>query len=161
MNNLEFAINREIEGEKYYLEQAEFNKDNVLSTVFLSLAKDEENHAVILMNKAKELAFEFEESETLSNSKIVFRSMRDTDAIIPIMPKQLEIYKIGLEKEKQSIDLYKKILSEANDEKTKKLFEYLLKQEEEHFSIIEEMIILLNRTDDWVESPEFGVREEY
>ena len=77
------------------------------------------------------------------------------------MPKQLEIYKIGLEKERQSIEVYEKFLLEAKDEKSKELFEYLLKQEKEHFSILEEMIILINRTDDWVESPEFGVREEY
>ena len=52
MNNFEFAIKREIDGENYYLEQAEANKGNALSTVFLSLAKDEENHAVFLENKA-------------------------------------------------------------------------------------------------------------
>jgi len=160
-NNLEFAISREIDGEKYYLEQAEFNKGNALSTVFLSLAKDEENHAVILRNKGKEMGYELEESQALSNSKTAFKKIRETDAKMPIVPIQLEIYKIALEKEKQSIELYEKFLAEANDEKSKKLFEYLLKQEQEHFSIIEEMIILISHTEDWVESPEFGVREEY
>ena len=48
MNSIEFAINMELDGVKYYTEQAEINKDNSLNTVFLLLAKDEGNHARIL-----------------------------------------------------------------------------------------------------------------
>ena len=62
---------------------------------------------------------------------------------------------------KQSIDLYTRLLSEATNDKKKRLFGYLIRQEKEHFEIMEELIVLINRPDDWVESAEFGVREEY
>lgn len=37
MNSLEFAINMEHDGEKFYKRQVEINKDNSLNTVFLLL----------------------------------------------------------------------------------------------------------------------------
>ncbi|HWQ41417.1 MAG TPA: rubrerythrin, partial [Desulfosporosinus sp.] len=40
-------------------------------------------------------------------------------------------------------------------------FEYLIKQEEDHYTIIEQLVSLLSRPEEWVESAEFGVREEY
>ena len=41
MNILEFAINMELDGEKYYNDQAEITKDSYLKNIFLILAKDE------------------------------------------------------------------------------------------------------------------------
>ena len=46
MNSLEFAISMELEGGKYYREQAEKNQGNSLRTVFLMLAEDEDNHEI-------------------------------------------------------------------------------------------------------------------
>ncbi|WP_363319176.1 ferritin family protein [Desulfosporosinus sp.] len=69
MDILEFAIKMELEGEKYYTEQAKINKDNSLSTVFLLLAKDENIHAKILKNKVNKLSCDLKQSETLSEAK--------------------------------------------------------------------------------------------
>lgn len=161
MNSLEFAINMELDGEKYYLEQAEINKDNSLKTVFLLLAKDEENHARILRNKSSELSNVLKDSNTLSESKNVFKGIENFKSEIKEIPNQLDLYRAALEKEKQSIDLYHKFLSEATDDKAKELFKYLIKQEEDHYAILDELVILINRPDEWVESAEFGVRKEY
>jgi len=161
MNNLEDAILREIEGGKYYREQAEENKDNTLNMVFLSLAKDEDKHAEILQKKAKKLSYEFKKSEILSNLKVDFNNFKENKIESPIVIKQLEAYKIAIQNERQSIQLYENFLSEANNDRDRKLFEYLIIQEKEHFSILEELIHLISRTDEWVESAEFGIREEY
>ncbi len=42
----------------------------------------------------------------------------------------MDVYKAALENEKQSIDLYKKLLSESGSES--ELYNYLIAQEEEH-----------------------------
>ena len=60
--------------------------------------------------------------------------------------------------ERESIELYKKLLSESSDDK--ELFEFLIKQEEEHYRLIEEIVKLVNRPNVWVESAEFGLRRE-
>lgn len=161
MNSIEFAINMEHDGIKYYTEQAKINKNNSLNTVFLLLAKDEENHARILQNKCDELSFDLKDNHTLSEVKNVFREMADFKNEIKEIPSQVDLYRTALEKEKQSIDLYNGFLSEAMDEKEKKLFKYLVNQESGHFALLEELILLVNRPDDWIEAAEFGVREEY
>jgi rubrerythrin len=66
---------------------------------------------------------------------------------------------MALEKERQSIELYQKLLLHATDDR--ELFEYLIKQEQEHYGLLEEIIKMVNRPNEWVESAEFGLREEY
>lgn len=161
MSSLEFAIQMEIDGEKYYTEQAEKNKGNNLNRVFLMLAKDERRHAEILRNKANELSYELVDNNTFDEYKNVFEGIDDFNKEVKIVPEQLDAYRMALEKEKESIDLYKKMLSEADNEEEKKLFRYLIKEEESHYAIFYEIATHLNRTEEWVESAEFGLREDY
>ncbi|OLN32744.1 ferritin-like domain-containing protein [Desulfosporosinus metallidurans] len=161
MNILEFAMKMELEGEKYYTEQAEINKDNRLSTVFRMLAKDETMHAKILQNKANKLSYDLKQNETLSEAKNVFSDIGAIKSGIKQIPNQLDVYRLALENEIESITLYRKYLSEAIDDESKRLFEYLIKQEEDHYAIIDLLISLINRSEEWVESAEFGIREEY
>ena len=161
MNILEFAIKMELAGEKYYNEQAEINEDNSLSKVFRMLAKDENMHAMILENKINKLAYELIKNETLSEAKSVFNNIEAITGGIKQIPDQLDAYKLALENEKESITLYRKCLSEATLDESKRLFAYLLEQEEDHYAIIDQIISLIVRSEEWVESAEFGVREEY
>ena len=85
MNNWKFAIDMELDGEKYYKEQAKINKDNSLNVVCPMLAE-------------------------------------------------------GADKE---------------------LLEYLIKQEENHYEILDNMASLLIKPEEWVENAEFGIRKEY
>ncbi|KGK85496.1 rubrerythrin [Desulfosporosinus sp. HMP52] len=156
MNIFEFAIKMEIDGENYYKEQAEINKDNSLNTVFLMLAKDEKIHARVLQQKANQQAYDLSENETLSEAKNIFKNMEFKQT-----PDQLRVYRSALQNEQDSIDLYRTYLSEVTDDESKQLFEYLIKQEEDHYIILEELVLLVSRAEEWVESAEFGTREQY
>jgi len=157
MNNLEFAINMEHDGEKFYKRQAEKNKDNSLNTVFLLLEKDEAHHAQILQNKFNELT----DNNTLSQVNNVFKESKGFISEFEKIPNQLDAYKFALEIERKSIDLYTSFLSESTDDQSKELFEFLIKQEKDHYTIFEELILLIERPEEWVENAEFGIREEY
>lgn len=161
MNSLTFAINSELEGAKYYREQAELNNANELSTVFLLLAKDEETHAQVLQNKLNELFYELKNNNTLTNVNNIFKGIGDYKEKTIAFPKQIDLYRMALDKEKQSIKLYNEFLSEETDDMDKQLFSYLVRQEMEHFTIIENMVMFVDRPEEWVESAEFGIREEY
>ena len=161
MNILAFAIQMELDGEKYYTKQAEMNKDNVLSTVFLMLAKDERIHAKILQNKANKESYELKQNETLSEAKNVFNDIEPLKNAIKQTPDQLDVYRLALANEKASIALYRKYSLESTDDESKKFFEYLMKQEEVHYKIIDQLVSLISRPEEWVESAEFGVRVEY
>ena len=73
----------------------------------------------------------------------------------------MDFYRRVIEKEKQSIDLYKKYSLQAEDDKEKELFEFLISQEEKHFKLLEELNTLLMHAEEWVENAEFGIREKY
>lgn len=161
MSILEFAVNMELEGEKYYTEQADLNKGNSLETVFLMLAKDENMHAKVLQNKTNKLTYDLIPNETLSVAKNVFSDLAAVKDGIKQNPNQLDVYRLALENEKQSIALYQKYLSEATDDNTKKLFEYLIEQEEDHYTIIDQLVSLISHSEEWVENAEFGLRKEY
>lgn len=161
MNSLEFAVNMELEGEKYYAEQAELNKDNSLQVVFLMLAKDEKYHAELLQSKFSGSPYQLLDNSTLTEAKNIFDEIGDFKSEVKSIPEQLEVYKDAMKKEKQSIDLYEKLQAEAADDKSKKLFDYLIEQETEHLELFEELVIHVNRPNDWVESAEFGERDEY
>ena len=161
MNILEFAMKMELAGKIYYTEQAELNKENSLSKVFLMLAKDEAMHSKILKNKAEKLPCDLKQSESLTEAKNIFNRLGAHKDGMKQISDQLDVYRLALEKEKESVTLYQKYLSEATDDESKKLFAYLVKQEETHYAIIDQLVVLISRPAEWVESAEFGLREEY
>lgn len=161
MNILEFAINMELEGEKYYIEQAEINKENSLETVFLLLAKDESRHAKVLQKKADGLSYDLGQDEMHTKAASIFHELGAINIETKQTPDQLDAYRLALKNEKESIILYQKFLSEATNDESKKLFAYLIEQEENHYAIINQLILLISRSQEWVEAAEFGLREDY
>lgn len=161
MNILKYAIQMEKDGEAYYTKQAELSKGKSLYTVCMMLAKEEKKHAEILNRKLNNLPYELQESQIHTEVKSIFGEMDNLKNEIKELPSQLDFYKFALEKEQKSIDLYKGSLSKSQNDKEKALFDFLIKQEIEHFEIIDELVKLLTHAEQWVESAEFGTREDY
>jgi len=161
MNSWKFAIDMELDGEKYYKEQANINKDNSLNVVCLMLAEDEKKHAQILTDKMDKKSFQLIDAQTLSKAKNIFDCIGDIKIEDKEIASQLDFYRIATEKEKQSIDLYKGYLLKAVGSEEKELFEYLIKQEENHYEVLDNMASLLIKPEEWVENAEFGIRKEY
>lgn len=158
MDILVYAIQMELDGEKYYKDQAKLNKGNSLYEVFMSLAEEESDHAHILEDKSKGLSYKKNTSVTVPRQNI-FNGLKNFNIDDCMRAQQIEAYKIALEKEKESIELYKKLLSESRG--SEELYKFLISQEEEHYVLIEEIIKIVNRPNEWVEAAEFGRREEY
>ena len=161
MNSWKFAIDMELDGERYYKEQANINKDNSLNVVCLMLAEDEKKHAQILTDKMDKKSFQLIDAQTLSKAKNIFDGIGNIKIEDKEIASQLDFYRIATEKEKQSIDLYKEYLFKAVGSEEKELFEYLIKQEENHYEVLDNMASLLIKPEEWVENAEFGIRKEY
>lgn len=161
MDNLDFAIKMEVDGEIFYSEQAEKHMDTNLHKIFLSLAKDERKHADILRRKKDKLTFNLVDTDILDQYKNVFAGADDFHSEIKSDLSQLDVYILASEKEKKSIELYKKMLSQATDEEQKKLFQFLIKEEEAHFELLDDMASHVIKPQEWVEDAEFGRREDY
>lgn len=159
MNALEFAINMEIDGEKYYTDQAKKNKGNSLEKVLLMLAADEKKHADLLRKELEETSYVLTEDYKLDDAVNVFKNQEELRSLKD-KPDQLDVYKIALENEEKSINLYNEFYKKANVESEKSLFHFLVKEEEKHFNVIKNIVLELNKAHDWVESAEFGFRKE-
>lgn len=160
MNTLDYAIQMEYDGEKYYREQAEKNKENGLYIVCNLLAEEEKKHAQILENRKNQTAYSLQASDFLLQAKNIYTGSKGIEVEGTNYPSQLDFYRIVCEMEDKSIDLYQKFLSETTEEEDRKLFEYLIHQEKQHLEAFEEMSRLLYNAEWWIESPEFGRRNE-
>lgn len=161
MNLLDYAIKMEHDGEAFYREQAELNKDNSLFVVCNMLAEDEKNHALIIKYRNEQRPFELEDTDTLKRVRNVFSNAKDIGSYGDGVPDQLDFYMVASRMEKASIDLYSDLLSKSGSGEDRELYEFLIRQEEEHFRVLEELVVLLSHAEDWVENAEFGNRGEY
>ncbi len=159
MNTLEYAINMEKDGEKYYREQAEINENNSLKVVCNLLADEEKKHAQILENIKNNSEYKIVESDFISIIKNVFADVKDIK-VSGKQHQQLNFYRIASDMEKESIDLYKEFQSKATTDEERDVFELLVIQERQHLEVLEEIDRLLTNAEEWIESPEFGRRRE-
>ena len=161
MEVLQFAINMELEGERYYHEQAVKYADSALKVVFDLLAGDEAKHADILRSKMTGKAYTLKAQEKLTSQMGVFSGAAESSPEAGALPDQPELYKAAMQKEQQSIDLYEELRGKAADAQTEALFDFLIQEENKHFALLDAMFTLVNRPKEWVEAAEFGVREDY
>jgi rubrerythrin len=159
MNSIELAINLEQDGKRFYLEQAEKTRDSGLKSIFHALAEEESIHARILKNKADTLPYEL--IDTYAEIKSIFSEVRKYKNSIKQFPDAFDVYSLALNNEKKSLDLYREMLRDAADDKEKKIFEFLIEQESSHYRVMEQLVEMVGRPGEWVESAEFGVRKEY
>ncbi|WMJ85699.1 ferritin-like domain-containing protein [Anaerocolumna sp. MB42-C2] len=161
MDTLELALSLEFDLEKYYGAQAEKNKGNSLFVVFTMLAEEEQKHTEILLGKADVLDLNIQDKNILKEARELFSQMRDFKSDIKELPSQLDSYRMALEMEEKSLKFYKNLRDMAETDKEKETYQYLIKQEDVHCIILEELVKLTTRPEEWVESAEFGLREDY
>lgn len=160
MKTIKFAIDLETSAAKYYQDQATIFKDYPVTQVFEMLSKNALQYIKLLQYYDKQLDVEPElpDSTELNN---FYENLENFKCDYSLIPKQLNAYQKALELERKSIQLYSDFLKKTTDEEGRKLLEFLIKQEKEHYAFIEELVRLLRRPDNWVEDAEFGRREDY
>jgi rubrerythrin len=159
MNTIDFAISMELEGQKYYLDLAELNKDNELYKVFSLLADSEKQHAELLKKYQKNETLSLEDQFVQPEFKSVFKDLKQFRK--EHSAKQLDAYRLACEQEEKSINLYKDMKAKAKNLSEAEMYDYLIHQEEEHLILFEELVKMVTRPEEWVEAAEFGIREEY
>jgi len=168
MDIFDYALKMELDGEKYYREQAQKVKYDDLKIVLEGLADDELRHYKIIQ-LAKNQTFQYIEADpALRNRPNVF-SVRESktdvlkhkSSIEKLKDEQIDVYREALKIENESVDLYKKMKEDAKSEEEKTVFEKLMHEEEKHVQVIDTIIDSLNHVKDWVEAAEFTHTETY
>jgi len=161
MHSLDYAIQTEMDGVKFYSEQSQKNKGTTLQKVFDLLAEEERQHEIILRRILSDTFSDLNENSSLPDKKSMFSGLVDFKDEIREHPHQIEVYRLAREMEEKSIALYEKMLEEAKNDIEKSVIKYLVTQETYHYQLMDEFVIRIGRPDEWVESAEFGEREEY
>lgn len=160
MDMLDYAITMELEGKEYYEKQAAINKNNRLHVVFTFLATQEKQHAEILMrmkDNRKGIPYENEKMEV----KSLFSNLDDFKSEISVIGKQLDVYRFALDIEEKSIKVYEEMYEKAEDEEDRNLLAFLIDQEKAHYEMFNQLETIVKRPEEWIESAEFGLREDY
>jgi len=168
MNIFDFALKMELDGEQFYLQQAEKVNYAELKVVLKGLADDERRHYKIvqqLQNQKKEY---IEPDPAISAARNVFELARnkpfipkDQDSIAKLKDEQRDVYQAALHKEEASVHLYKELRKTVESPAEKDILEKLVQEEEKHAEVIGNIIQLLNNFNEWVESAEFHHQKPY
>jgi rubrerythrin len=165
MDIFDFALQMELDGEKYYRKLAEQVQYDDLKNILIGLADDEQSHYNIIL-AAKNKNF-YHNDTTLSLSKIqnVFSINKEffeknEESITKLKYEQIDVYRGALAKEYESVELYKKLTETAATHEARLLCDKLMHEEEQHVAVLDHIIELLNHVNDWVESAEFNLKEE-
>jgi rubrerythrin len=161
MKSLEYALQTEIEGIEFYLAKAEANKENALHKVFVMIAKDELRHAAILRRLMQGKLDSLPDNKTLASRESIFSDMETFLDDYYSSSEQLDVYRLAREIEKKGIDLYHQLAAQSQIESERDVFHYLMEQEQEHYELFNELVTRVARPEEWVESAEFGQREDY
>lgn len=165
MDIFDFALQMELDGEKYYRELAERVKYDDLKKVLLGLAEDEQRHYEII-KAAQQQMKPIEGDPSLSKIQNVFVNKTNKfnpdnkEFIAKLKDEQFDVYEAALVKEQESVELYKKLTADAKKPDEQNIFEKLMHEEEKHVEVIENILEMLNHVNDWVEAAEFNHRDD-
>ncbi|MDP1758739.1 MAG: ferritin family protein [Thermodesulfovibrionales bacterium] len=159
-NAIEIAIKMETDAIKFYKEAADKTKNSVGKKMFLTVREDEKRHLNLLTQIFKGLDVKAGDVSPMKNIKTVFESMKnEMMKKIEATQNELEAFKIASQMEKEGIEFYRKALSETKTEKEKALFNRLIKEEEQHYSIFANSYSFLSDTGNWFMWEEHSIVE--
>lgn len=165
MDIFDFALQMELDGEKYYRDLAEKVKHDDLKKVLEGLAEDEQRHYKIIQ-LAQSQTFNSIADSSLSSIPNVFSRNKDKtivpedDLIAKLKDEQSDVYRAALLKEEESVALYRKLQENSKQPEAKSIFEKLMQEEEKHVEVLENIIEMLNHVNDWVEAAEFNPKRD-
>jgi len=159
-NAIEIAIKMETDAIKFYKEAADKTKNSVGKKMFMTIREDEKRHLNMLTQIFKGLDVKAGDVSPMKNIKTVFESMKnEMMKKVEASQNELEAFKIASQMEKEGIEFYRKALSEAKTEKEKALFDRLIKEEEQHYSIFANSYSFLSDTGNWFMWEEHSIVE--
>ena len=169
MNIYDFALKMERDGEVYYRSLAEKVVDDDLKTVLQGLADDEHRHYQIIKSLQQQDGQNVNINPSLDKVENVFtvglgsglQPKKKGLLIANLWAEQLDVYRTALEKENESVDLYRKLTDNAKSQTEKIICEKLRHEEEKHAEILDTIIEMLNHVHDWVEAAEFNHLDRY
>ncbi|KPK30722.1 MAG: hypothetical protein AMK70_13685 [Nitrospira bacterium SG8_35_1] len=160
MNGIEIAKKMETDAITFYSQAAEKTQCPAGKKMFETIAQDEKGHLEIVNNLLKGLDIHVEDVHPIQNVKTVFEAMKD-DMMerVEATSDDLEAFKIAMEMEKKGLEYYTKLAGDASTDKEKMLYEKLIKEERQHYTIFSNTYNFLKDTGNWFMWEEHSIVE--
>jgi rubrerythrin len=157
------AMQWERDGHAFYLAAAEQTQAQAGRSMFLSLARDELQHLQILDGVYRswlgEGAWPGPEELALEGSRRwpVFPPPAAAAKVVPARAGELDALRQGIAAEEASIALYEQGLQTASTAQAREVYQYLVRQEEGHRTILQGEYNHLANTGFWFDLREFDL----
>ncbi|QJW48233.1 ferritin family protein [bacterium BFN5] len=166
MNIYDFALQMELDGEKFYRDLAAKTQHSDLKIVLEGLANDEQRHYQIIQQVQNQTLHDIDVNPSLDQAKNVFSSNKESfllnkEIMTKLKYEQIDVYRAAFGKEQESVELYKKLAEAAMTAEEKALCEKLMHEEEKHVEVLDDIIEMLNHVNDWVEAAEFNHKKPF
>lgn len=160
MNSIEVSLKMETDAVTFYSEAADRTNYPVGRKMFLSIAEDEKRHIEMLNQLLRGLELTFKEASPMGQVKTIFEQMKDQMMQrVSATSDEMEAFRIAMQMEKEGAAFYRKAAAEAPTEKEKKLFERLVREEEQHFAIFSNTYSFMKDTGNWFMWQEHSIVE--
>lgn len=157
---IEQAIKLEEKAERNYRDAATATSDPGAGKILLLLADEEAQHARMLRNMGDASALEG--SDLIDEARHWIKGIIEGGAAsISTDANLLAVLQRALEIERSTEAFYRNHATESDDDSVRDLFLTLADIEKTHFLLVGNWIDYFNRPSEWVESAEFGRRDEY
>ncbi len=164
IRSLEFAIEVEKAGLRNYLEFARNTGDITGKNMFITLARDELEHMVILENQLENL-------RDRKGWQRVNIKRSEVEKLVPALDsiqkrkgasglQQVDALEVALDQEKRSIEFYEEQMKNVGTEEARKMFEKLVEMEKAHYKLISSQLDYIKQTGFWFDIPEFSLETE-
>ena len=132
-------------------------------------SEDEQRHYRIVQSlKNQEATAYIEPDASAIKVRNVFERARskdfipkDQEVIAKLKSEQVDVYRAALTKEKESVKLYMKMRETCERKGDKEFLGRLMHEEEKHAEVLDNIILMFNRVNEWVESAEFHHQKPY
>ena len=156
---IEQAIQLEKKAEAAYREAAQATSDPSASKVLAFFADEEAQHAEML--RGVDTAGVAGSNLLQSAQEWIRGAVEGGSSAISSDAGLLAVLRQALTIEQQTESFYREQSAIANDAAVGELFTRLADAEKEHFLLVGSLVEYFDRPNEWVESAEFGQRDEY
>lgn len=159
MDIYEFAKQFEMDGRAYYLELAE-KSGGYVRRLFTMLADDELRHHEIV-SRLQEQDAGYEPSDSFKEIHGLFHRLLSSGASFSVETTDLEAYAHAVGLEKESFDFYREQAEKSDNPKEQEILRRIANEEKKHQITLENLMELVRKPEEWVESAEFSHLPEY
>ncbi|MFA4905225.1 MAG: ferritin family protein [Candidatus Margulisiibacteriota bacterium] len=152
---IRLALQMEHKGYDLYIKAAQTTLNRLGRATLEAIAKKELDHIKAIEEFSKGMDLKQAAADIKPQDQSLY--LREImDKLAGNLEKQVKpdsdlerVYKVALDLEKASFELYKKLNAESSDPQAKKFFEFLMGEENTHYEILSDTLEYLNDPGEW------------